>query len=108
MVFSIAVSARWPTASESIDFVLDGVPQQPTELVDARGTRLHSLIAGSGRLVVDYTATVEATPEPTPVNEFDRVEYLRPSRYCESDVITPTARSMFPAQADHQSPIQLS
>ena len=58
MVFSIAVAATWATASESIDFVLDGVSQQPTELVDARGTRLHTLIAGLGRLVVDYAATV--------------------------------------------------
>lgn len=102
MVFSIAVSAHWPTASESIDFVLDGIPQKPTELVDARGTCLHSLIAGPGRLAVDYTSTVEATPEPTPVNEFDRVEYLRPSSYCESDVITPTARSLFPTQTGHE------
>jgi transglutaminase-like putative cysteine protease len=102
MVFSVAVSAQWPTASESLNFVLDGVPQQPTELVDARGTRLHSLIAGPGRLVVDYAATVEAAPEPAPLNNFDRVEYLRPSRYCESDVLTPTARAQFPTQTGHE------
>jgi transglutaminase-like putative cysteine protease len=102
MVFSIAVSAHWATASESIDCVLNGVPQQSTELVDARGTRLHSLIAGPGRLVVDYAATVEATPAIAPLNELDRVEYLRPSRYCESDVVTPTARSLFPTQTGHE------
>jgi len=102
MVFSIAVSADWPTATESINFVLDGTPQQPTELVDARGTRLHSLIAGPGRLVVDYAATVAATPEPAPLNEIDRVEYLRPSRYCESDALTPTARSLFATQTGHE------
>jgi transglutaminase-like putative cysteine protease len=102
MVFSIAVSAHWPTESESISFVLDGAPQRPTELVDARGTRLHSLIAGPGRLVVDYAATVGAAPEPAPLNELDRVEYLRPSRYCESDVVTPTARSLFATQTGHE------
>ena len=102
MVFSIAVSASWATASESIDFVLDGIPQQSTELVDARGTRLHSLIAGPGRLVVDYAAIVEAIPAIAPLNEMDRVEYLRPSRYCESDVVTPTARSLFPTQTGHE------
>ncbi|QYH36578.1 transglutaminase family protein [Salinibacterium sp. M195] len=102
MVFSIAVSAHWPTASESIDFVLDGVPQQPKEMVDARGTRLHSLIAGPGRLVVDYAATVESSPEPAELNEIDRVEYLRPSRYCESDVLTPSARSQFSHQVGHE------
>tara|TARA_R110002051_G_scaffold320711_1_gene406599 strand:- start:3892 stop:4686 length:795 start_codon:yes stop_codon:yes gene_type:complete len=102
MTFSVAVAATWPTASESLEFVLDGVPQQPTELVDARGTRLHTLIAGPGQLVVDYTATVEATPEPAPINEIDSVEYLRPSRYCESDVLTPTARSLFLTQSGHE------
>jgi len=102
MVFSIAVAASWPAASESLDFVLDGAPQHPTELIDARGTRLHTLIAGPGRLVVDYAATVEVTPEPAPLNDIDRVEYLRPSRYCESDVLTPTARSLFPTQAGHE------
>ncbi|MGV8911911.1 MAG: transglutaminase-like domain-containing protein [Rhodoglobus sp.] len=102
MVFSIAVAATWPTASESIDFVLDGVQQQPTELVDARGTRLHTLTAGPGRLVVDYAATVEATPDPAPLNEIDRVEYLRPSRYCESDVLIATARAQFPTQTGHE------
>ncbi|TQO19062.1 transglutaminase superfamily protein [Rhodoglobus vestalii] len=102
MVFSIAVSAHWPTASESANFVLDGEAQQPTELVDARGTRLHSLIAGPGRLVVDYAATVEEPPAPAPLNELDRVEYLRPSRYCESDALTPTARSLFPSQTGHE------
>ncbi|MBH0084543.1 transglutaminase family protein [Salinibacterium sp. SWN167] len=102
MVFSIAVSAYWPKASESIDFVLDGEPQQPTELVDARGTRLHSLTAGPGRLVVDYAATVEETPEPAPVNEIDLIEFLRPSRYCESDVLLPSARSLFPSQTGHE------
>ncbi|MGV8859372.1 transglutaminase-like domain-containing protein [Rhodoglobus sp.] len=102
MVFSIAVASSWPTSSESLDFVLDGVPQQPTELVDARGTRLHTLIAGPGRLVVHYAAAVEASPEPAPVNDIDRVEYLRPSRYCESDALTPTARSLFPTQTGHE------
>lgn len=102
MVFSIAVSAHWPTASESVDFVLDGVAQHPKELVDARGTRLHTLIAGPGRLVVDYVATVEATAAAAPLNEIDRVEYLRPSRYCESDVLTPSARSLFPTQTGHE------
>jgi len=102
MVFSVAVATPWPKASESLNFVLDGVTQQPTELVDARGTRLHTLIAGPGRLVVDYTATVEATPDVAPLNDFDRVEYLRPSRYCESDVLTPTARAQFPTQTGHE------
>jgi transglutaminase-like putative cysteine protease len=101
-VFSVAVYSQWLASSKSINFVLDDTPQHPTELVDARGTRLHSLIAGPGRLVVNYAATVAATPEPAPLNDIDRVKYLRPSRYCESDVLTPTARSLFPTQTGHE------
>ncbi|MGV8876734.1 MAG: transglutaminase-like domain-containing protein [Rhodoglobus sp.] len=113
MVFSVAISAHVPTASESISFILDGAVHHPTELIDARGNRLHRLIAGPGRLLVNYAATATATataaaaasdtPDAVTRDALDRVEYLRPSRYCESDVLTPTARSLF--QNHHGYPL---
>jgi transglutaminase-like putative cysteine protease len=101
MVFSLAVAQGSHVTSESLSFVLDAVPQSPTELTDRNGTRLHTLVSGGGRMIVDYTADVAGRSDPVPVIDLDLVTYLRPSRYCESDSLTPTARSEFAGLAGH-------
>jgi transglutaminase-like putative cysteine protease len=101
MVFSIAASADARFEREQLSFVLDGVPIEATELVDDHGTRLHQLISGAGRMVVDYSAEVVSHALPLPANDIDLITFLRPSRYCESDSLTPTARSEFAGLTGH-------
>ncbi|WP_411701019.1 transglutaminase-like domain-containing protein [Conyzicola sp.] len=101
MVFSLAVSANSVLDRENLSITLDGEPQFARELVDRHGTRLHRLIGEAGRMVVDYTAEVAGRAQPMPVDEIDLVAYLRPSRYCESDSLFPTARSEFSGLSGH-------
>jgi transglutaminase-like putative cysteine protease len=101
MVFSIAVSGNSQLAREDLSITLNGEPQVATELVDRHGTRLHRLIGEQGRMVVDYGAEVVGRSEPAPVDEIDLISYLRPSRYCESDSLFPTARSEFAGLSGH-------
>ena len=101
MVFSLAVAQGARLESETLSFVLDGTAQQYTELVEANGTRLHQFISGPGTMVVEYEAVIQGTVPPHPVVDLDLITYLRPSRYCESDSLTPTARSEFRGLSGH-------
>lgn len=101
MVFSIAAARDAYFGKESLSFVLDGVPLAATELVDDHGTRLHQLISDAGTMVVEYSAEVVGRANPLVANDLDLVTYLRPSRYCESDSLTPTARSEFAGLSGH-------
>ena len=101
MVFSLAAARPQYFAAESLSFVLDGTAYQPKELVDERGTRLHEFVSEAGSMVVEYSATVTGRTTPAPVNDLDLVTFLRPSRYCESDSLTPTARSEFAGLSGH-------
>ncbi len=102
MVFSIAAARDAYFGKESLSFVLDGVPLEATELVDDHGTRLHQLISDAGTMVVEYSAEVVGRANPLVANDLDLVTYLRPSRYCESDSLTPTARSEFAGLSGHE------
>ena len=95
LVFSIAVAQGVPLAKESLAVTANGQAKQPAELVDVTGNRLHVLEAPEGPVTLDYRAVVEGQSAPAPVDEFDLITYLRPSRYCESDTLGPTARSQF-------------
>ncbi len=95
LVFSIAAAAENRISDEHLVFALDGEPIAATELVDVHGTRLHSFVGEFGELTVDYDVEVDGRGAPAPVDERDLVTYLRPSRYSESDSLTPTARAQF-------------
>ena len=101
MVFSLAAAKGADLQFESLRFVLDGQEQQYTELVDANGTRLQQFVSGPGTMVVDYEAVIAGSAPPQPVVDLDLITYLRPSRYCESDSLTPTARSEFAGLTGH-------
>lgn len=101
MVFSMAVARGTALAAESLSFVLDGQPQLARELTDHHGTRLHTFAAGPGRMLVDYSADIEGRAQAAAPDDLDLVTYLRPSRYCESDSLTPTARSEFAGLNGH-------
>lgn len=92
MVFSLAVAQANLLESEKLDIVLNGQRLLPAELVDRHGSRLHELISEQGRMTVDYSAAVRGQALPAPVDPMDLIVYLRPSRYCESDSLAPTAQ----------------
>ena len=80
---------------ETLTLTLDGAPVDVHEIVDDHGTRLHRAQVEPGRFVVAYDATVEGRAEPEPAEEHDLISFLRPSRYCESDSLAPTALAQF-------------
>ncbi len=102
MVFSLAAAAGIPLASENVTVSVDGTFVEPTELVAEQGTRLHRLATSGSQLVLDYQATVDGLANPPPVSEVDKIVYLRPSRYCESDSLAPTAASQFSGLTGHE------
>ncbi len=84
--FQIAVAPHANAqVSESLSFVLDGKPVQALEISGTHGNRIHKLDVQSGRLKVDYAASIIGRTEPAPVTEYDLSMYLRPSRYAEAD-----------------------
>ncbi|MFS0705761.1 transglutaminase family protein [Cellulomonas sp. 179-A 9B4 NHS] len=95
LVLEVAV-ARSHAPDEALAVTLDGAPVPVRELDGPLGTRLHVVDAGPGALVVDYRATVHGTGAVAPGDgEADRLWSTRPSRYCESDALGPTARAEF-------------
>jgi transglutaminase-like putative cysteine protease len=92
LVFGISVASPAALDVESFTFDRD---VELTEIVDDHGTRLHTATVGPGTLTVDYRAEFDGRLDPPEVDPLDLIEYLRPSRYCESDALLPTARSEF-------------
>ena len=96
IVLSVAVATGPDVVTESLNVSIDGVPVGTGEILDDHGTRLHvAERIPVGLLVVDYAGQVSSLAEPAPTRPFDLVRYLRPSRYCESDRLSPLARAEF-------------
>ncbi|MEZ5086329.1 MAG: transglutaminase family protein [Tessaracoccus sp.] len=95
LVLSVAVADGAPLVSEQLTVTLDGTALDAREIVDSHGTRLHIVDATTGALEVTYQAVVAGAAPERPVTEADRIRYLRPSRYAESDSLTPTAVAEF-------------
>ncbi|WP_062461909.1 transglutaminase-like domain-containing protein [Demequina soli] len=91
----LAVAAAHAAAEESLTVTQDGVPLDVTEFEDQHGTRLHVADATAGRVEVRYAARIDGRAADLPVDELDRLRYLRPSRYCESDTLAPVAADEF-------------
>ncbi|TDN87767.1 transglutaminase family protein [Microbacterium sp. BK668] len=95
LVFAIAVARQYQPSEERFAASVDGSPVDVHELSDAHGTRLHRLSAGTGELVVEYSASVEGQAQTDAASETDLLVYSRPSRYAESDSLAPTAAAEF-------------
>lgn len=80
---------------ESWDILVAGEPVPARVLIGEHGTRLHVVQAGRGVMTVQYAARVSGAGVPQPTTEVELLRYLRPSRYCESDTLGPTARAEF-------------
>lgn len=95
-VLALAVAEGVPVTVESLRVALDGSTVEPRPLREAHGTRLALFETGPGILQIDYAATVIGRADPIAVDPLDAVVYLRPSRYVQSDSLTPFARDTFP------------
>lgn len=94
-VLAAAVAQGHQVADEQLRIELDGVAVPHSELADEHGGRLQLFGTGAGTVSIDYRATVHGRPLAAPVEQLDTVRYVRPSRYCESDSLTPFAREHF-------------
>ena len=74
---------------------MDGAALEPAEVVDVHGTRLHTVYAQGSQASLRYEAVVDGVADEPLVADTDDIVYLRPSRYCESDSLAPTAASEF-------------
>jgi len=90
-----ATTASAIITEEALVVSQHGSPVAVRELHDRHGTLLHLCDVGAGRVTVDYRVVVDGRLGDPPVDELDLVRYRRPSRYCESDTLSPTARAEF-------------
>ncbi|MGI8456664.1 MAG: transglutaminase-like domain-containing protein [Propionibacteriaceae bacterium] len=95
MVFGVAVADDLPTSAETLTLTVDGAPAQTEVVPDDHGGRLHQVVADGGRVVLDYRAEILGQAAQPPVSRIDLLRYIRPSRYCESDTLGPTAYREF-------------
>lgn len=104
LVMAIAVGSGYARAGESLRVRVDGAEVACEEIEVDQGGRLHLVHdVGPGTLVIDYQATVCGVRSAAPkVSGLDRVRYLRPSRYCESDRLGPFARDEFAGLDGHR------
>jgi transglutaminase-like putative cysteine protease len=79
------------------DVTVDAAETVEVEMLSApAGGRQHLLRVPPGTVTVRYVATVaEGVPGPEPAGERERVDALRPSRYCPSDRVAGLARTLF-------------
>jgi transglutaminase-like putative cysteine protease len=96
VMLQLAVSGM-PQAliEESLEVRCDGVPMPVSELAVPGEGRVHLVTPAVGRMTIEYRASVTGTAREEPVSEADRVVYLRPSRYAESDRLSAVANAEF-------------
>ena len=85
----------WKGVTDELAVELDGAPLDLTEIVDSHGTRWQLADVPVGRLEIEYSATVTGRAEAIPVLPTDELDFVRPSRYCESDTLQPFAAAEF-------------
>lgn len=89
--------ARLPGAKvrDKLSITVDGKKLKAEEVTTHTGSRMHIVRAPMGRLRVHYEATVTGAFSAQPVTSVDAWEYLRPSRYVESDRFNDVAAELF-------------
>ncbi|TFD00481.1 transglutaminase family protein [Cryobacterium sinapicolor] len=81
--------------AEVLTVVQAGAPVPVRRISDEHGTLLHLADVAAGPVEVEYHADLVDRAHPSPTADIDLVRYLRPSRYCESDSLGPTAHAEF-------------
>jgi transglutaminase-like putative cysteine protease len=101
MTLQVAV-ATFPSVqlSESLTVTSSGSRVELAEIAVAGGGRVHVCSPPPGHVEIDYNATVSGPPSAGAVTAEDRLVYLRPSRYAESDRLAPIAQAEFAGITD--------
>ena len=96
VMLQVAVSGMpGVTISETLSAQLDGVAQPTTEVALTDGGRVHVIRPSVGRMTIEYAATISGDGDEQRVNAQERIVYLRPSRYAESDRLAAIAAAEF-------------
>ena len=96
MVLQLAVPDMPGTGRrESLTITRDGDFLAATEVAIPGEGRAHVLTVPPGRVSVQYQATIEGRAASPQVTEADRLTYIRPSRYAESDRLVAVAHAEF-------------
>ena len=95
LVVAISVSSHYEPDHEEFAATLDGAPVEATHFTDDSGTRFQRLQVGPGALVIDYSAHILGEGDHTIGRPYDLFSYRLPSRYAESDSLSPTAAAEF-------------
>ena len=66
LIYSVAVAQGAPISSESLEITVDGTAVEPTEIIDAHGTRLHSVQANGSNASLRYRAVVDGRGRRAP------------------------------------------
>jgi transglutaminase-like putative cysteine protease len=85
-----------PLESERLTVSREGRELAVRELAEQPLTRLRLFEALPGLVTIDYAAVVLGRAEPVSVSATEAIIHLRPSRYVQSDTLTPFARDTFP------------
>ena len=92
VTFQVAVvKAPGLTIDETFDLTIDGTPVPFDEVVGVTGSRFHVAEPATGKLLMSYRARVTGRADVPEVLDDELIEYLRPSRYAESDKLAAIA-----------------
>jgi transglutaminase-like putative cysteine protease len=80
---------------EVLTITCDGQPIEQQEAAEPGTNRVQSCLLPAGQVEIDYSATVTGRSPGHLVTATDTIVYRRPSRYAESDRLTPIARAEF-------------
>jgi transglutaminase-like putative cysteine protease len=95
-ILAVSTARTVPLAWDALTVSLDGRAIEPRQLDEDPRTRLQLFETDSGLLMIDYAAEVTGRAPAPEVSPLDSIVYLRPSRYVQSDTLTPFARETFP------------
>ena len=97
LAIAVAQPEGYDAVDERLTVLVDGREAHIREHSDADGTRMHILdTPRPADLEIHYRAVVTGSAPDSPGDEADLIRYVRPSRYCESDRVLPTAYAQFP------------
>jgi len=82
-------------AQERLHAAQDGRLLPLRMIEDIHGGRLHVVDVDAGPVTIEYAASVTGPVTRATFDPIDEIRYLRPSRYCESDILRPIAVAEF-------------
>lgn len=95
LILAVSVAGGYDTDAETLTITQAEQSLAAQTLEDEHGSRLHVVDVATGRVDVEYSASVIGTVAPQTASPLEEIRYLRPSRYCESDALAPTAFGEF-------------